>query len=70
MRKREYITPLCRLVVTTTDQVCVPIVASNINGSGAIVIGDGGDNDDDVPDPTAKGRGQEEMNLWGEMSLW
>lgn len=58
MKKRAYITPVCESFVLLTEGIC-DLTVSNVQGTGDITIGDGGDNDDDAPDPTAKG-----TNLW------
>lgn len=58
MKKRTYIIPACESFAMLTEGIC-DLTASGLSGNGDITIGDGGDNDDDAPDPTAKG-----MNLW------
>lgn len=58
MKKRAYITPVCESFAMLTEGIC-NLTVSGLSGNGDITIGDGGDNDDDAPDPTAKG-----MNLW------
>lgn len=58
MKKRTYIIPACESFAMLTEGIC-NLTVSGVEGSGDITIGDGGDNDDDAPDPTAKG-----MNLW------
>jgi len=70
MKKREYITPLCNICIAVTDIICEPLTASKVTGSEGIEIGDGGENDDDAPDPTIKERDYNDMDLWGENSLW
>lgn len=58
MKKRTYIIPACESFAMLTEGIC-DLTVSGLQGNGDITIGDGGDNDDDAPDPTAKG-----MNLW------
>ena len=58
MKKRTYIIPACESFAMLTEGIC-ELTVSGLQGNGDITIGDGGDNDDDAPDPTAKG-----MNLW------
>lgn len=58
MKKKTYIAPECEIFAMLTEGIC-DLVVSGLNGGGDITIGDGGDNDDDAPDPTAKG-----TNLW------
>jgi hypothetical protein len=60
-KKNYYIAPLCDVVAVAAASHLMSI--SGITGStdqdDIPTIGDGGDNDEDAPDPTAKG-----MNLW------
>lgn len=58
MKKTAYIAPECEIFAMQTEGIC-DLVVSGLNGGGAIDIGDGGDNGDDAPGPSAKG-----MNLW------
>lgn len=58
MKKRAYITPVCESFAMLTEGIC-DLTVSGLQGNGDITIGDGGDNDDDAPGPTAKG-----TNLW------
>ena len=59
MKKRAYITPVCESFAMLTEGICDLPPVSGLTGNGDIIIGDGGDNGEDVPDPTAKG-----TNLW------
>ena len=60
-KKNYYIAPLCDVVAVAAASHLMSI--SGITGStdqdDIPTIGDGGDNDDDAPGPSAKG-----MNLW------
>jgi hypothetical protein len=58
MKKTAYIAPECEIFAMLTEGIC-DLTVSGLNGGGAIDIGDGGDNDEDAPDPTAKS-----TNLW------
>lgn len=58
MKKKIYITPECEIFAMLTEGIC-DLTVSGIKGNGDITIGDGGDNDGDVPGPSAKS-----TNLW------
>ena len=58
MKKRTYIIPACESFAMLTEGIC-DLTISGLQGNGDITIGDGGDNGDDAPGPTAKG-----TNLW------
>ena len=66
MNKQLYMKPECECTVLMGGEICNMIQASKITGStdqsDLPVIGDGGDNDDDVPLPSAK----EFASLWYE----
>lgn len=64
MKKKFYMKPECEYTALMGGEICDMIQASKITGStdqpDLPVIGDGGDNSDDVPLPSAK----EFANLW------
>lgn len=65
MKKKFYMKPECEYTTLLGDEICDMIQASKITGNsdgGEINIGDGGDNGDDVPLPSAK----EFASLWYE----
>ena len=59
MKKRTYIIPACESFAMLTEGICDLTISGINGGGGGLDIGDGGDNEGDVPDPTAKG-----TNLW------
>ena len=59
MKKRTYIIPACESFAMLTEGICDLTVSGINGGGGGLDIGDGGDNEGDVPGPTAKG-----TNLW------
>lgn len=66
MKKKFYMKPECEYTALLGGEICDMIQASKITGStdqsDLPVIGDGGDNDDGVPLPSAK----EFASLWYE----
>lgn len=65
MKKKFYMKPECECTALMGSEICDMIQASKITGNsdgGEINIGDGGDNGDDVPLPSAK----EFASLWYE----
>lgn len=65
MKKKFYMKPECEYTKLLGGEICDMIQASKITGNsdgGEISIGDGGDNDDGVPLPSAK----EFASLWYE----
>ena len=60
MKKRTYIIPACEPFAMLTEGIC-ELAVSGLQGNGDITIGDGGDNGDDVPGPSAKS-----SDLWGD----
>lgn len=65
MKKKFYMKPECEYTTLLGGEICDMIQASKITGNsddGEINIGDGGDNGDDVPLPSAK----EFASLWYE----
>ena len=58
-------------IILLTEGICELPEVSGLHGKGDINIGDGGDNDDEAPGPTAKSASlwddfEEESNLWGD----
>ena len=65
MNKQLYMKPECECMALMGSEICDMVQASKITGNsdgGEINIGDGGDNGDDVPLPSAK----EFASLWYE----
>lgn len=59
MKKLVYIAPKCKCIALMTDRFCDGLIVSKLQGStdqsDISSIGDGGDNFEDAPAPTAKG---------------
>lgn len=53
MIKRTYIIPACESFAMLTEGIC-ELAVSGLQGNGDITIGDGGDNNEGVPGPSAK----------------
>ena len=65
MNNQLYMKPECECMALMGSEICDMVQASKITGNsdgGEINIGDGGDNGDDVPLPSAK----EFASLWYE----
>lgn len=60
-KKNYYIAPLCDVVAVgaVSHLMSISRITGSTDQEDLSIIGDGGDNDDDAPGPSAKG-----MNLW------